>query len=183
MGNMDEKRAIEILRKHSTSEKDFKIVLAHSKAMQKIALDIARKVNKAGKRKADAQFIRAAAILHDIGRFEYPPWKCPVRHGVAGEQILKKEGLGRKYQRVCSTHLGAGITAADVRRQKLPIPAKDYMPRTVEEKILCYADRRVKLTRPIRIGTELKRAAKYGKAAVERLQKLHDEIECMMKCN
>ncbi|MBU2561527.1 MAG: HD domain-containing protein [Nanoarchaeota archaeon] len=178
---MDEKSAIQLLRKYATSEKDLDIVLAHSKAVQRKALDIASRINKAGKKKVDVEFLRAASILHDIGRFEYPPWECPVKHGVAGEMILKKEGLDRRFQRICSTHLGAGLTASDIRRQKLPIPAKDYMPRTVEEKIICYADRRVKLTRPIRIETELRRAAKYGKAAVDRLQKLHDEIQSLMK--
>ncbi|MBW2968094.1 HD domain-containing protein [Candidatus Woesearchaeota archaeon] len=180
MAEITEKEAVQLLRKYSNTKSDFDIVLRHSKAVQKIALDIGRRVNRAGKKHVDLEFLRVAAILHDIGRFEYPPWRCAVRHGVHGEKILLAEGLSRKYQRVCSCHLGAGIKRSEVIAQKLDIPARDYMPRSVEEKIICYADRRLRLTRPIRIETELRRFKKYGPAAVARLQKLHDEIEGLM---
>ena len=43
--------------------------------------------------------------------------------------------------RVCERHTGAGITADEVRRQALPIPARDYLPETVGEKLICYADK------------------------------------------
>ncbi len=177
---MNEKQAILLLKKYSKSDYDYKEVLRHSKAVQKIATEIANKINIAGKKHADVTFIKVAALLHDIGRFEYPPWICPIRHGVEGARILKKEGVEFKYQRICSHHLGAGITKKEVIQQKLPIPAKDYTPKSVEEKILCYADRRLKMTRPIRIETELKRFKKYGKESFNRLQKLHEEIQSLM---
>jgi len=180
---MEEKEAIQLLKRYSTGQRELKIVLAHSKAVQKLALEIAVKINKAGKRKADIKFIRNAALLHDIGRFEHPPWKHAILHGVAGAKILKKEGLPLKYQKVCENHLGAGITKSDVIKQKLPLPTKDYVPKTIDEKIICYADRQIytteKSSKRVPIEEDIKRLKRYG--AAERLIKLRDEMESLMK--
>jgi uncharacterized protein len=176
---MEEKEAIQLLKKHSTGKRELKIVLAHSRAVQKLALEIAGRINRAGKRKADTHFIRTAALLHDIGRFEHPPWKQAILHGVAGARILKKEGLPAAYQKVCMNHLGAGITKADIRKQRLPLPLADYVPRTIEEKIICYADRRIDGAKRVPIGNDIERLKRYG--AAERLIRLHEEMQRLMK--
>jgi uncharacterized protein len=176
---MKEKEAIQLLKKHSTGPKELKIVLGHSKAVQKLALEIAAKINKAGKSTADVQFIRVAAILHDIGRFEHPPGKQAILHGIAGAKILKKSRLPLKYRRVCTNHLGAGITKADIKKQKLPLPLNDYMPRTIEEKIICYADRCIDGTKRVPIKKDIERLKRYGAAG--RLVKLHEEMLHLMR--
>jgi len=45
------------------------------------------------------------------------------------------------HARACERHTGAGITADDVRTQSLPIPERDYLPETIEEKLICVADK------------------------------------------
>ena len=71
--------------------------------------------------KLDLKFLNTASLLHDIGRFQYPPWRRSVKHGVAGAKILLKENLP-KHADVAQNHLGAGITKQVIKNKKLPIP-------------------------------------------------------------
>jgi len=43
--------------------------------------------------------------------------------------------------RVCARHTGTGLTAENIRERKLPLPEEDLVPETVEEQIICYADK------------------------------------------
>ena len=169
---MNEQQAIGLLKKHSTGNELFEKVLAHSKKVQEIALRFAVRIPG-----ADSEFIRVAAILHDIGRFRCPPGKDSIRHGVVGAGILRKEGLGESYARVCETHIGAGISEKDIERQGLSLPKKDYMPMTIEEKIICDADSLVfgKKERSIEEVIDRYRQEVNGVVA-ERARKLHEEI-------
>ena len=45
------------------------------------------------------------------------------------------------YARICERHTGTGITAEEIRNQKLPVPERDYLPETPEEKLVCLADK------------------------------------------
>jgi uncharacterized protein len=181
---MDEKKALGLLRKYSTSPKDFRGVLVHSRGVQKYALEVARKVNRnpAVKRKADVGFIKIACILHDIGRFAVPPGKNSGAHGYFGGQILKKEGLDNRFVRVCETHIGYWVTKEDVLRRKMPIPAKNYKPRSVEEKIISYVDKLVLYSRRIKIDTVVRRYEKeMGKKYAAKLWLLHEEMMQLME--
>lgn len=170
---MNEEKAIELLRKYAPDKRTFKIVLAHCKKGQEIALRIAADIPK-----ADKEFIKVASILHDIGRFKCPPkTKENIKHGIIGAEILRKEGLD-KYARVAERHLGAGITKDDIKKQKLNLPLKDYVPKTIEEKIIAYADNLVFGNKEGTIQHVIERFSKeIGKECAERVKKLHNEIE------
>jgi uncharacterized protein len=121
----------------------------------------------------DIQFIRSSAILHDIGIFmthnpdigcygEYPY----LAHGYLGREILEKEGF-TKHALVCERHVGVGISKEEIIRKKLPIPQRDMIPLTVEEEIVCYADKFYsknpgKLSIPKDVDKILKNLEKYG---------------------
>ncbi len=172
---LDEKEATNLLRKHAASKEAFDKVLAHSKAVQKIALRIAEKV-----RGVDRDFISIASLLHDIGRFDYPPGKGTIMHGVRGAQILREEGIDDRYALVCERHLGAGITKEEIRRQKLPLPVKDYVPLTLEEKIITYADLLLKGEKEVPFEEMLDKYRKeLGEDVAKQLIWLHDEIKRM----
>ena len=86
-------------------------------------------------------------MLHDIGigLCEAPQLHCSgtepyLAHGVLGRQLLEKEGLGL-HALVCERHTGAGITAEEIREGGLPLPVRDYLPVSLEEKIICVADK------------------------------------------
>ena len=136
MTDITEKEAVELLRKYSTNDESFNRVLSHSKAVQNLALEIAKEVKK--NHDVDICFVKTASLLHDIGRFKCYK-KNSIRHGVEGGKILSKEGLA-KYARIAETHIGVGITKKDIKKYKLNLPLRDFVPETTEEKIIAYAD-------------------------------------------
>ena len=54
--------------------------------------------------------------------------------------MLEHHGLTR-HAMVCERHVGVGITIRDIQTHRLPLPLRDMMPVTLEEKIICYADK------------------------------------------
>ena len=63
-----------------------------------------------------------------------------VKHGILGGEILRSEGLP-KHARVAERHTGTGLTAIEIERQNLPLPHQDFTPESIEEQIVCYADK------------------------------------------
>jgi uncharacterized protein len=95
----------------------------------------------------DRAFIEEAAMLHDIGivlcQAEaihcYGEHKY-IEHGYLGAEMLRQEGLP-KHALVAERHTGTGITMEQVEWEEIPIPLQDYCPISLEEKIVCYADK------------------------------------------
>lgn len=93
------------------------------------------------------QFIEEASMLHDIGiiRTDSPMIGCHgtlpyILHTVEGRKILDAEGLPA-HARVAERHIGVGgILASEIRKANLPLPPKDVLAETIEEKIISYAD-------------------------------------------
>lgn len=120
------------------------IFLQHSRQVADKALDIAQRRNL----DISLDDVETAAMLHDIGIFltNAPDIDCLgsehyIRHGILGAELLRKEGVDEAIARVAERHTGAGLTIDDIDRQQLPLPRKDYMPETILEKLICYADK------------------------------------------
>lgn len=119
-------------------------IIDHSRRVTGRAVRIARRLQK--HEAVDIRFIAEAAMLHDIGSlstdapemgcFGDLPYLC---HGFKGAEILISEGLPR-HALVCERHTGVGLSAAEILAQKLPLPARDMFPVSLEEQIICYAD-------------------------------------------
>ncbi|MBW2365942.1 MAG: phosphohydrolase [Deltaproteobacteria bacterium] len=85
----------------------------------------------------DNDFIVEASMLHDIGIFlvDLPELDCHgnhpyICHGHLGRELLENMGLP-----------GIGITIDDIKTHQLPLPPRDMSPITIEEQIICYADK------------------------------------------
>lgn len=118
-------------------------------------------------------------MLHDIGIFKcdaagiqcfgIKPYIC---HGRIGAELLRSEGFPR-HARVCERHTGAGITKAQVIAQNLPLPQQDFLPETMEEKVICYADKffsKMHLDREKTIEQAEKSLSKFGDEGVLRFR-------------
>jgi uncharacterized protein len=108
------------------------------------ALVVARKVKHLS---PDMDFIREAAMVHDIGIFmtNEPKLGCSgdrkyVCHGYLGREIIEKEGFP-EHALVCERHVGVGLTLQEIKEKNLPVPMRDMLPETVEEQIICFADK------------------------------------------
>lgn len=133
-----------IKKYYKPGSKAYKVLITHSRLVAKKALQTARQVPHLN---PDLKFIKEAAMLHDIGMIKtnVPEVGCfgkhkYVCHGILGRKMLEKEGYPR-HAKVCERHIGVGLTARDVVKQKLPLPKRNMIPVTVEEKIICYADK------------------------------------------
>lgn len=172
---MNEKEAIKLLKKYSKDEKTFKIILAHVKAVQNLALEIANDIPD-----VDLELIKIGSLLHDIGRFECKPGSGErVKHGVLGAMILRKEGL-YELADIAERHLGAGIPKQDVKEYKLDLPLKDYLPVTKEQKIINHADNLIAGDKRISLQEAVERFEKeIGNKTGVRVKKLGEEVERM----
>ncbi len=92
--------------------------------------------------KINKRLVSVGALLHDIGRTKTQG----IEHGVVGGQIIR--GLNvtgsrelEKIARICERHIGGGITREEAKR--LGLPPGEYIPRTIEEKLVAYCDNMV----------------------------------------
>lgn len=120
------------------------IIVEHSRCVANKALQIAGGSTLADS--LDTTFIEEAAMLHDIGvsLTDAPFLDCHgtapyICHGVLGREILEHAGLPR-HALVCERHIGVGLTVEDIIGQKLPLPHRDMLPLSNEEKIIACAD-------------------------------------------
>jgi uncharacterized protein len=152
------------------------ILINHSQSVARKALQI---VSSHPELHLDAQFVEEAAMLHDLGIFrtDAPGIQCfglepYICHGRLGAEILRKEGYER-HARVCERHTGAGITCKEINAQGLPLPHQDFLPETMEEKVICYADKffsKTHLDREKSIEKAEKSLAKFGEDGVMRFR-------------
>ena len=152
------------------------ILINHSQSVARKALQI---VSSDPELHLDAQFVEEAAMLHDLGIFrtDAPGIQCfgsepYICHGRLGAEILRKEGYER-HARVCERHTGAGITCKEIIAQGLPLPHQDFLPETMEEKVICYADKffsKTHLDREKSIEKAEKSLAKFGEDGVMRFR-------------
>ena len=137
---------VEIIRQfYDPDSKLFAILVAHSRQVAAKSLGIAKGVAHLN---PDMGFIEKAAMLHDIGIFRTrsPKIDCGgkypyVCHGYLGRELLDGLGLPREFGLVSERHTGAGITLEDIIEADLPLPHRNMVPVTLEEKIICCADK------------------------------------------
>jgi uncharacterized protein len=136
-------KAEKLLAKYFTPEA-LPLFLTHSRLVARKALLTAKNHPQSGS--LDLEFIEEAALLHDIGvsLTNAPDLGCHgsapyIMHGIIGREILEKEGLPH-HGLVCERHIGVGLTVADIKKQNLPLPLRDMVPVTTEEKIVAFAD-------------------------------------------
>ena len=129
---------------YDTRSKTFKILVEHGRQVAQKALAAAQRVPEL---KPDLEFIKTAAMLHDIGIFltSSPDFGCSgkhpyICHGILGAELLKKKGHP-KQALVCERHIGVGISIADIQQHNLPLPGRDMIPVSIEEQLICYADK------------------------------------------
>lgn len=118
------------------------LLLKHSRQVADRCLEIVKKHQELP---VDVQFLEEAAMLHDIGIFRCnaPTIYCYgtepyLRHGPIGGELLRNEGFPR-HARVAERHTGTGLPG--------------YEPETLEEEIVCYADKFYSKSHPDRVLT------------------------------
>jgi len=144
-------------------------VIQHSLKVLEVAKRLTRQVENQGI-KVNAGLVETAAILHDIGRSK----THDLEHGLLGGEILGERGLPEDLRRAVERHVGAGISKDEAAR--LGLGKGNLIPETIEEKIVCYADKLVDGTEEVPFEDTLRYfEGKFGKGhpIVARLKGLH----------
>ena len=120
---------------------------------------------------ADRDLVTAGALLHDIGRSV----DHSIMHAYIGSQIAEAYGLPKEVVDIIRKHTGAGLDAEDA--EEMGLPPADYMPRTLEEKIVAHADNLVSDNRVVdHMHSVNKLRAKGADRGADRIEALHAEL-------
>lgn len=153
--------ALRLLREHGCDEE----VVAHCEAVSALAVKIARKC------RANVKLAEIGGLLHDIGRCR----SHTLTHAVEGAKLAGELGLPEPIVRIIERHIGAGITRKEA--EKLGLPKKDYIPRTLEEKIVAHADNLMSGAKRTNIEQAVSYVARKGEhEAALRILRLHEEL-------
>ncbi len=140
-------------------------------------------------------FLTDAPGIHCHGTAHY------ILHGSLGAQLLRNEAKQLKKEkqqaeqlneeqlqaiqlqeelhfyealaRICERHTGTGLTRQTIIERGLPDPQKDLLPETIEEQIICYADKfysKSHLERERTIPQTLQSLEKFGDEGVEKFR-------------
>lgn len=184
---MDYQKIIDYYFPEATNAALRNILITHSRSVAETAVEIC---DKHPELHADRTFVYEAAMLHDIGivKCDANGIHCHgtepyIRHGLCGAKMLEEyaekfmPGIDiTPYARVCARHTGTGLTAKTIRKQGLPLPEQDFTPETIEEQIVCYADKffsKTKLDRCKTFDHAEKSLMKFGEDGVEVFRKWH----------
>jgi uncharacterized protein len=145
-------------------------VTKHCEAVAQLAVEIAKTCKEKGL-DVNLELVEIGALLHDIGRAK----THSVHHAIVGAEIAKSYGLSEPVISIIKRHVGGGITANEAR--KLGWPKGVYVPRTLEEKIVSYADKLVEGSQRVPIEVTIKKfSGKLPSSAIARIWKLHEEM-------
>lgn len=172
---------IEILRKAGLSEDDIK----HCVKVAEKALEIAQRTGA----DLDIELVGRGALFHDLGKAK----THAMEHGKIGAEIGRELGLPKAVTDIMEKHIRGGLTEDEAK--ELGLPVKDYALKTLEEKIIIYADRLVDIITDgiVEIKNEseaetrfeeiLRTYPKYGKneKTLNRYLGYHREIQGLMK--
>ena len=170
---------IELIDKYYAASPELRhVLITHSEQVRDRALQI---IDAHPNWQVDRDFVAEAAMLHDIGIIfcDAPKIHCRgkhayIEHGYLGAELLRAEGFP-KHALVAERHTGTGITIEQIIREELPIPERDYCPQSLEEKIICYADKfysKSHLGEEVSIDKIKYNIWKYGHEAFVRWQNL-----------
>ncbi|MCK4614106.1 MAG: HDIG domain-containing protein [Thermoplasmata archaeon] len=116
-------------------------LIDHAEAVAKLALEIAELIVE-----TNHDLVEAGALLHDLGRIK----SHGIDHGIIGGEMAKELELPESLQNIITNHIGAGLTEDDAK--ELGITPGNYIPQSIEEKIVAHADNLIDDTE--RIGIE-----------------------------
>ena len=169
---------LRIIEKYYVGQPELQqLLLRHSTAVAERALRIAYAHPELC---LDKDFLWEAALLHDIGivRTNAPSILCTgsepyICHGFIGAEMMRSEGYER-HALVCERHTGTGLTLEQIISSQWPLPHRDMQPLSMEEKVICYADKfysKTRLDHEKSVEEARKSLLKFGEAGIEKFDR------------
>ena len=162
----DGRDCMEILLNRGANDR----LIEHCVAVNEVAMIISEKMD------CDRRVVNAASLLHDVGRTV----TNDIKHALEGYRICEEEHISKKISEVVLKHTGAGITRDEA--MELGLPDLDFMPETIEEKIVACADNLVIRNRRIDINEQVQRYKNKGlDKAATRIKELYEYVSSEAK--
>jgi uncharacterized protein len=148
-------------------------VVAHSKAVSKKAVEIAKTYSEKTDATVDMEQVKYGALVHDIGRSQ----THSIQHAVVGAEILSDLNFPECYINITLKHIGAGIPCDEA--EELGLPKRNYIPTTIEEKIVAQADNLLSGTVEVDLKFVINKwEERFGRdhPAIKRIKLLHEDL-------
>jgi uncharacterized protein len=168
----DYSKCIQLHLEYCTTPK----VINHAILTTQTALKIAHQI-KNRNTFVNCELILAGAMLHDLGRSK----SHRLDHGIIGAKILLQKGFPVELSKFAENHIFGGISNQDA--VELGLPARDYLPLTLEEKIVTYSDNISKNNGLLTTQEVIKQFMRFFESEhpiIIRAKKLHEYIEKML---
>jgi uncharacterized protein len=164
-------RAVQLLFEKGCSVQ----VMNHCRAVAELAVETAEHLKRKGL-DIDVELVEVGALLHDIGRSR----THSVHHVIEGVAIARQAGLPYSVVAIIQRHVGGGISADEAKA--LGWPNDDsYVPVTLEEKIVSYADKLIENGKRVPVDRVIEQLYRESKPeAAERVRRLHEEITVLL---
>jgi uncharacterized protein len=143
-------------------------LIEHSIAVCKKAVELSSNFDS-----VNIELVKTGAMLHDIGRCR----TNSIDHAIVGAEMLKELGFSEDVSNIALRHIGAGIPKEEAKL--LGLPPKDYVPISLEEKIVAHADNLVHWNDEVELDFVIKKwKKKLGKdhPSIPRLIELHKKL-------
>lgn len=161
--------AVILLNRVGCSPRVIKHCIAVSKLASKLAMELLRKGIE-----VDLKLVKIGALLHDIGRSQ----THSICHAIVGADIARTYNLPVSIIQIIERHIGSGIPACEAR--ELGLPSRDFIPETLEEKIVTYTDNLVEGGSEISFEKAFQKFANElgeAHAMLDRFKQIHIELQ------
>ena len=146
-------------------------VIEHCKAVSSLSVCTAQELFASGI-SVDVELVRIGSVLHDLGRAR----THAVNHAAVGAEMAEELGLDPRIVQIIKRHIGGGISRTEAK--DLGLPDDDYIPVTIEEKIVAHCDNLMRGTERISVDECIfrMRSRNMSKESIDRVRALADEV-------
>lgn len=154
-------------------------VIEHCLAVSSLSVRTAEKLSGSGVNantnvsvSVDVELVRIGSVLHDIGRSR----THAIDHAVAGAKMAEELGLDPRIVQIIKCHIGGGISRREAK--DLGLPGDDYIPDSIEEKIVAHCDNLMRGTERISLDECILRmySRNMSKESIDRVKALADVV-------
>jgi uncharacterized protein len=153
----------------------------HCIMVSKKGMKISKKIMKI---KINYNFVEIGGLIHDIGRLK----THGLDHGIVGGKIAKELGFPEEIVKICERHVLGGLDKRDIQKflPEYDIDI-DLIPQSIEEKIICLADKCFQGSKEVSIDRRFRswfkrkdRNYKFLLKSKHRIERIQEEINQLM---
>lgn len=131
-------------RRYAQNDVVFNLVYEHCQ----IVAEIAKWCVERNHLEVNEKILEAGCLMHDIGTYALFDSKGLdghehnyKQHAIFSAALILEEGFDTRLADMVRTHILMGLTKEEIIANNFGMPQKDYIPATLEARLLCYADR------------------------------------------